>query len=493
MRIFCSLFVCLFLCCALQGLGQTPDSIVMQPNSPMFRKLLASPSVFQISTINRKGVGNIDIGVPMHTNHPYDLLKKKDGLYVHIGATGIVYRVSETAGGDSVIFRRMDRTTHFGYNINAFGFTLGGRIYNLGGYGYWRWNGQLREYNDRMKEWHIIPLSRELCVVNSGSNSFVWLDSADSRVFVLRTMLGNEAVQNDPLRWGDTAYTLNMKDQSWVPLGLSPRIDVSNDVELVLASLDSGLLLHARGGIEYWNFLSNKIRLILNDSIRAELLTQEGNQYMWYENGQLLIGDAQTGALDSMRMGPDDFFDSGRAVYIPFRRSIGNMGAWIGVLVLGASVFMWYRRKRRDSPVISGSVSDQKFESAERNAEALSDEDGTSVEEIISSAPALNQDLFDAVEWSLLKLLHQHSMEPGRTTSTQEVNRILGVANKTLDMQKRKRSDVLRSINRKYQLVFPERTGELILKERSEQDGRQSEYRINPTEINLVSEFLKQQ
>jgi len=194
-----------------------------------------------------------------------------------------------------------------------------------------------------------------------------------------------------------------------------------------------------------------------------------------------------------MRMGPDDFFDSGRTVYIPFRRSIGNMGAWIGVLVLGASVFMWHRRKRRDSPVISGSVSDQKVESAERNAEALSDEDATSVEEIISTAPALNQDLFDAVEWSLLKLLHQHSLEPGRTTSTQEVNRILGVANKTLDMQKRKRSDVLRSINRKYQLVFPERTGELILKERSEQDGRQSEYRINPTEITLVSDFLKQQ
>jgi len=493
MRIFCSLFVCLFLCCALQGLGQTPDSIVMQPNTPLLRRLLASPSVFQISTINRKGIGNIDIGVPMHTNHPYDLLKKKDGLYAHIGATGIIYRISETAGGDSVMFRRMDRTTHFGYNINAFGFTLGGRIYNLGGYGYWRWNGQLREYNDRMKEWHIIPLSRELCVVNSGSNSFVWLDSVDNRVFVLRTMLGNEAVQNDPLRWGDTAYTLNMKDQRWVPLGLSPRIDVSNDVELILASLDSGLLLHARGGIEYWNFLSNKIRLILNDSIRAELLTQEGNQYIWYENGQLLIGDAHTGALDSMRMGPDDFFDSGRTVYIPFRRSIGNMGAWIGVLVLGASVFMWHRRKRRDSPVISGSVSDQKVESAERNAEALSDEDATSVEEIISTAPALNQDLFDAVEWSLLKLLHQHSLEPGRTTSTQEVNRILGVANKTLDMQKRKRSDVLRSINRKYQLVFPERTGELILKERSEQDGRQSEYRINPTEITLVSDFLKQQ
>lgn len=493
MRIFCSLFVCLYLCHALQGFGQTPDSIVMQPNSPLLRRLLASPNDFQITTILRKGIGNIDIGVPMHTNHPFDLLKKKDGLYAHIGATGIVYRISETAGGDSVMFRRMDRTTHFGYNINAFGFTLDSRIYNLGGYGYWRWNGQLREYNDRMKEWHIIPLSRELPVVQGGSNSFVWLDSSERKVFMSRTMLGNEAVKNDPLKWGDTAYILQLKDMNWVPLGLSPRIEVSNDIELVLASLDSGLLLHTRGGIEYWNYLSNKVRLILNDSIRAELLTQPDNQYMWHEYGYLMIGNAQTGALDSMKIGSDDFFDSGRTVYIPFRRSVGSMTAWIGLLVLGASVFMWYKRKRLGKPVITNKVSDPEVVRAGESSAAAEDTDKPSVEEIISTAPALDQDLFDAVEWSLLKLLYQHSQEPGRTTSTQEVNRILGVANKTLDMQKRKRSDVLRSINRKFQLVFPERPGELILKERSEQDGRQSEYRINPTEISIIREFIKQQ
>ena len=110
-----------------------------------------------------------------------------------------------------------------------------------------------------------------------------------------------------------------------------------------------------------------------------------------------------------------------------------------------------------------------------------------SVEEVPRS---FDPDLFDAVEWSLICLLGQHGLEPGRTTSTQEVNRILGVANKTLDMQKRKRSDVIRAINRKYQLVFPDRTGELIIKERSEQDGRQSEYRINPTEIPQIRDHL---
>jgi hypothetical protein len=490
MRIFLSLFTFLLVICALQGNGQTPDSIVMQPNTLLLRRLLASPSVFQISTVLRKGVGNIDIGVPMHTTHPYDLFKKRDGLFAHIGATGIIYKITETAGGDSVMFRRMDKTTHFGYNINAFGFTLGGRIYNFGGYGYWRWNGQLREYNDRMKEWHIIPLSRELPVVHGGSNSFLWLDSAEHRVFVLRTLLGNEAVQNDPIRWGDSALMLNLKDMQWLPLGLTPKIEVSNDIELVLASLDSGLLLHARGGIEYWNFLSNKVRLIMDDSIRAELLTKEGNLYMWYENGHLLIGAAETGALDSMSMGSDDFFDTGRTVYIPFRPSLSYTSAVIGVMILCVSLFIWYRRKRPGKKVFRNNAPGLESVGNSVAVEDVSNNGGVSIGEISVAAPVLNQEVFDAVEWSLLKLLHQHSREPGRTTSTQEVNRILGVANKTLDMQKRKRSDVLRSINRKYQLVFPDRTGELILKERSEQDGRQSEYRLNPTEISMVGEYL---
>jgi hypothetical protein len=97
---------------------------------------------------------------------------------------------------------------------------------------------------------------------------------------------------------------------------------------------------------------------------------------------------------------------------------------------------------------------------------------------------------FDAVEKSLLGLLIDHHQQHQRKTTTQEVNRILGVGNKTLDMQKRKRSDVIRAINRKYHLIHPDRSPELIIKLRSEMDGRLSEYHINPAELEMVRKYL---
>ena len=475
----------------VQAMGQTPYSAVVQPNTPMMRKLLHSPSTCQIYTVVRQGIGNIDIGIPMHTNHPIDLYKKKDELYAHIGATGIIYQIIETAGGDSILFRRLDKTTHFGYNINAFGFTIDDRIYNFGGYGYWRWNGQMREYNDRMKEWHIIALERELAIVSGGPNSFIWLDSNGHRLFVLRYMQGNEAVQNDPIRWADTAFTLRLNDMKWLPVGLSPKIDVSNDIELVLTSLDSGLLLHTNGGIEYWNYLSNRVKAIANDSIRAQLLTQKENQYYWYEKGQLFIGNAGNGALDSMKLVPGDFVDTDRTVFIPFERSLGYKGLMAGTMAAFTLLFFWVKRMRRrisSHPVKKEIIDPVDSDEVPVVSEHQADEP---VLPALSHNVDVSQELFDAVELSLLKLLHQHSLEPGRTTTTQEVNRVLGVGSKTLDMQKRKRSDVIRSINRKYQLVFPERNGELILKDRSEQDGRQSEYRINPPELEVIRELLQ--
>ena len=354
LRRFAFVMTCGF---GLSGFGQTPDSMIMQANNPMMRRLLSSRAVFQIQTINRMPRGNIDIGVPMHTNHPFDLYKKRDGLYAHISATGILYRIMEAAGGDSVLFRRMDRTTHFGYNINALGFTLNDRLYNFGGYGYWRWNGQLRAYNEGMREWHIVPLERELPVTNGGPHSFMWMDAGGERLFVLRTLRGNEAVLNDPIRWADTTHYLRLNDLRWVSIGTAPKIEVSNDILRVLVSLDSGLLLQTNGGIEYWNFLRNRVRTLLNDSLRAELLTMLGNHYMWYDAGRFFIGDAHSGKLDSVALNDREFIDTARTVYMPFEPPFGFL-TYLGASIMATLIFMgWmWRRARRGAARPAGSA-----------------------------------------------------------------------------------------------------------------------------------------
>jgi hypothetical protein len=78
----------------------------------------------------------------------------------------------------------------------------------------------------------------------------------------------------------------------------------------------------------------------------------------------------------------------------------------------------------------------------------------------------------------------------GKRTGTDEVNRILGVSQKSLDMQKRKRSDVIRSINAKYKLIQPMTTMPLVDRVKSDLDARLYEYYLLQDEIEKIQTIL---
>ena len=75
-------------------------------------------------------------------------------------------------------------------------------------------------------------------------------------------------------------------------------------------------------------------------------------------------------------------------------------------------------------------------------------------------------------------------------TATDEVNRVLGMASKSGDMQKRKRSDVIRSINAKYRILMPEKDLDLIERVKSDLDARLYEYCITTSELSFLESFI---
>ncbi len=91
--------------------------------------------------------------------------------------------------------------------------------------------------------------------------------------------------------------------------------------------------------------------------------------------------------------------------------------------------------------------------------------------------------------------LEQHSLTFALDIAivTDEVNRILGVAQKSLDMQKRKRSDVIRSINAKYKLIQPMTTLPLVDRVKSDVDARLYEYYLLEDEIERIQRILNEQ
>ena len=81
--------------------------------------------------------------------------------------------------------------------------------------------------------------------------------------------------------------------------------------------------------------------------------------------------------------------------------------------------------------------------------------------------------------------------EHNQRTNTEEINRILGVAHKSLNMQKRKRSDITKAINEKYALVTGRKDILLIQRIKSDFDARYQECFIPEEEMHNLESFIK--
>lgn len=96
--------------------------------------------------------------------------------------------------------------------------------------------------------------------------------------------------------------------------------------------------------------------------------------------------------------------------------------------------------------------------------------------------------LFDELEIQLLELLIKNT-ESGKTTTTDEQNKVLGLSKKNSEIQKKQRSDIILSINKK--IAFITKNEEpIIQKRRSDIDKRAFEYFLNYSRINELKSFI---
>jgi hypothetical protein len=79
-----------------------------------------------------------------------------------------------------------------------------------------------------------------------------------------------------------------------------------------------------------------------------------------------------------------------------------------------------------------------------------------------------------------------------RTTTITEINYVLGIKDKNLGLQKKVRSDVMNSINEKFNFLQDGQT-ELVCNIRSQADKRFFEYYINKDNSALLEIMLKEE
>jgi hypothetical protein len=418
----------------------------------------------------------IDFKASKWKNYPQQLVVTDKMLLVHLLGSGIVYGSMKDEDG-LIYMKRLDNTEHFGYNINSYTFTADKKLYNIGGYGMWRWNGQLRFFQEATQQWEIEPLNKELAVSNNLPGAPIWVSADQNRLISLGYLKGNEALQgkeNQAVILQSELIELDLKLFNWTNKGkLSPRVSKWLKPELLLLSLESGLLFSNFGPPYLLDLENFKIKEFVNRDIQNLLMRKLSVDVTWNKGDMVYFGELNSGVIDSLQLKSTYFQETGEQIFVqPVYFS--PLIIILAVIFILSIYLVFKLRKNRIKRVADSNASKQ----------MKSDK--------VLSSPYPGIEVFDAVEQSLLNLLIANGAKMGKRTGTDEVNRILGVSQKSLDMQKRKRSDVIRSINTKFKLIQPMTTMPLVDRVKSDLDARLYEYYLLQDAIEKIQAILNE-
>ena len=124
-----------------------------------------------------------------------------------------------------------------------------------------------------------------------------------------------------------------------------------------------------------------------------------------------------------------------------------------------------------------------------RNKKINLKEDKSEVDNQITFRSSKIIELLEERERNLLFFIFKQSSEE-RLTSIEEINKVIGAAQRSPEIQKRLRSDLIISINEKLSIIT--KSKKLVIeKQRSEFDKRSFEYFIQPEFMDLVKRIIE--
>ncbi|MFZ2784392.1 MAG: hypothetical protein WAZ36_08330 [Sediminibacterium sp.] len=452
--------------------------LILLPASLIFADVPTKHILLENLLKNTKGVPFVSwqrekyfsTGDSTFDTYPQNIVKSGNDLYIFINGSGKLFKVSSTLNG--LNFKRVDSTSHFGYNIGSFAFSYNNHIYNLGGYGFWRMNGQLRIFNEKDRQWDIVKLNKEIPLITGITEGVLWYDIQEKKIYTAYYVIREEAVKAkgiDDTHFIYEVMVLDLQKNEWVKLGdlnsfLKEKLQIIKPVTMS----PWGQIVMIGDKISLLDFKNNRILSldIRKDYYQTLSRSFWGNSF-YFSDSTLYYGNKDK--LDSIFIRYSDFNSNNVPLYFKekYFLSIKNKEAYIiygiPLLLLAVSIFAFY--KLRAAKV--GSIKN----------------------EYILKGGNSPQTVFDEIEVQLLNLLIQNTAA-GSTTSTDEQNKILGLTKKNTEIQKKQRSDIIISINRKYSFVT--KVDEpIIQKQRTEFDKRAFEYFIQYSRLEELQTFLK--
>ena len=333
---------------------------------------------------------------------------------------------------------RIDRTIHSGFNFGAQKFIREGIVYSFGGTGFWSFSQALTYYDEKTAEWQILrPRDPGPSSIVNGYQGY----SAKSDIFYSGGSEFYRFLENLDIEYSDEFYAFNFKTHEW---------DLLGDINKTLPYQKLREIIWT--GAYFIHFANDKLFII----------NPESNQvYEYHDANQMLQGGYMN-------------YSKGDTVYTFWHINDGPVVTFSVKEILAKSNYIgpFYSNNHSKWYFIGGIT-----------VFILGLGTWGLIKKIRSPKRTL---FFNPAEVKLLKaLMSQNPLSP---LSTNEINDILELSDKSLENQRRIRMNIINQINQKIALFFE--LDKAIERIASEEDKRLILHKLNPEVSKYIKEYL---
>jgi hypothetical protein len=407
----------------------------------------------------------------------YHLHREGDGSWFMIGnGNGQVWK-RDSAGN----WQRRDRTFFSGYNFDAgvFGFM------KFGGYGYWRTNGLMLFYVQKTGEWEAAQLNREI----PGYGDYCYLDNYNGQLYMLGSILMNTGLTHE-YQFTDTLYNLDIRNRTWTAVGkMSNMADSLLSTKLWHRSFvwPKGLLMYADiiGKSVFVDFKSMKC-ILPGDTAQLAFFKFFNSRtpstfFMTTNDGLFKVDTAGYQVIDSLSW--KELLQSPSMEFALLESKKPGLDGFspagltgLAILVGSGSIgYWWYSRRRNvrgQVPVRTDSDLQVQFDLPKTPDFTLRSSDNVLIFNHQPLGELLNKQSLLIINTLIEKHLQNSVMD------TLQLNALLGIEERSLDNQKKVRSESVKLINSVFRsLGFEE---EAIQRVRQSDDRRMVVYTFHP-------------
>lgn len=455
-----------------------------KPVLPILEKISSIKGSVQIQNLFVDNWVQIDDLPVSFKNSVQNLIKTNNGIFLNIDGTGRIYKY--ISNGRTYEFIRIDSTYYTGYNFGSILFNHKENIYSFGGEGFWNTNGDLRIFDNSIShEWHARKLNKLIHGSFSGNDKvsqFYFFDEQNHRLIISGPtytqshVLMNPKIDSSNIK---VLYQLDILSGKWSTFGIK-KFESNQRLALTPYGIANDEFFVDILRNKIYKQKVNVINLIFSKSIGDNKVS-----ITFCKDSILYFGNS-TGEYDSILISRQNLIDTGNPAYysientniLPSKLYILLISI-IGVLLLSfLFIFKNQIKKKKISSIENTDLNKVKVLKSELNVSENPDFNNIP---IYRSGKLI--ELISEQELIFLKYLYDNSMDE-RMTTIEEINKKLGTTNKTVEIQKKMRSDMINGINLKL-APFSKSSRPVIHKLRSEFDKRSFEYYIHPENMDL--------